>query len=419
MSSFETAAVVLVLTAIFALINRRLIKLPEPIGVMILALGFSMGLIALGGTAPELLTQTCHAVAEFDFSGFLLEIALGFLIFAGAFSTDTRLLVKRRAPVLVLATLGILLSTMIVGGLTWQMLRILSFEIPFLHCLLFGALISPTDPIAVIAILRKVGVSSDMENDIAGESLLNDGVAVVVFLTLFEMAQGEGGGFHLTQVGTLLLREVGGGVVFGTILGFLGAKALGAARQPQLDILLTLAMVAGGYSVAGAWGLSAPLAMVAMGLVLSAKISGLGLGSGEREHMVIFWESLDGVFNAVLFVLLGIVIVGLTHTFQMTYLWAGLMAIPLVLLARVISLVLTVPLTPLRKNRPGATIALLTWGGLRGGISVALALSLAPEMSRELLVFLTYPIVVFSIIVQGLSIGALARKLNLTKTQSA
>ncbi len=203
----------------------------------------------------------------------------------------------------------------------------------------------------------------------------------------------------------------GGGL--GTVLGFLGAKALSVARQPELDILVTFSLVAGGYSLAETFGMSAPLAM---GLVLSARLCGIGLSSGEREHITIFWESLDSIFNAVLFVLLGIVIIGLTHTFQPSFLWAGLLAIPLTLVARVVSPTVTVPLTPLRRNRPGPTIALLTWGGLRGGISVALALSLNPDMHRELFVYMTYIVVVFSIIAQGLSIGILAQRLGLTKT---
>lgn len=417
MTAFETIAIVLVITAILSLVNITSLKLPETIGVMALTLILSLTLISLEKFLPAGLSAACERIANFDFSGFVLHIALGFLIFAGAFSSDTSALAKERIPIFIFATLGIVISTVVVGVLTSLMLNFIGLtDVSFLHCLLFGALISPTDPIAVLAILKKAGVSKELNADITGESLLNDGVAVVVFLTLFQLAEGSespNGGV----IANLLLLEVGGGILFGAALAFLGTFALRITRDPQMDILITLSLVSGGYVAAESLHLSAPLAMVVAGIWLGLSIRKRDGKEEASNHIFIFWESLDFIFNAVLFVLLGVVVVGLSHIFDAKHILAGLFAIGIVLVARIISLALTIPLTPLRNPHPARTLALLSWGGLRGAISVALALSLTADMNRDLFVQMTYVVVVFSVLVQGVSIGTLAKKLKSSNTK--
>jgi len=423
MTVFSVIAVILSLTALLAWMNHRWLRIPESIGVMAMALALSALLLIFGNVWPVAVKTLCHTVNDFDFSYFVLDVALAFLMFAGAFGIDTRLLARERVPVLLFATVGILLSTLLVGGAVFALLQLIGLPTPFLHCLLFGALISPTDPVAVLAILKKSGVEPELNMDVAGESLLNDGVAVVVFLTLYEFAAGMPGESAPSHAGfsgvlTLLSREVLGGVVTGLIIGWLGRRALHGEMPATLDILITLALVVGGYAFAGYLHVSAPLAMVTAGLAMSAGLSKNKSNNSEAiEHVEIFWEALDEIFNAVLFVLLGIVILAIADDFRWAFVAGGALAIPVVLAGRFVSVSLMLPLTKLRcGDSVPATAGLLTWGGLRGGISVALALSLKPELSRELFVYLTYFVVVFSIVVQGLTVGALARRFGFAKT---
>ncbi len=415
MNLFAVISGILCITALLSYLNYRFLRLPATIGVMVMALGVSALAITIGSTWEQSLKAPCRVVEGIDFSSFVLDYALAFLIFAGAFGIDTRMLNRERVPVMVFATFGIVLSTFLVGGLTFMMLGALGIETPFIHCLLFGALISPTDPIAVLAILKQAGVPKNLEADVAGESLLNDGVAVVVFLTIYHLADPSGGETHfgVGAVAGLFAKEVIGGGVLGLLLGWFGHKALRSAMEPTLDIMITLAVVMGGYALAGALHLSGPLAMVAAGLVMSAALSKNKLGAVEQEHVDVFWESIDEILNAILFVMMGLVLLNIAEEFRWDYLWAGLLAIPVVLLSRVISVGFSVGLTKLRCGSPRKTVTLLTWGGLRGGISVALALSLREEgMSRDLIVYMTYIIVIFSVGIQGLTVGRLVRKLG-------
>jgi len=416
METYALVAVILSLTAAFALFNARVLKLPESIGLMATALLASLAFLGFGLLFPAAVVETCHRVAAFDFSSFVLDIALGFLIFAGAFFGDLKAMGNNRWPILLFATVGIVLSTFIVGALSYVLLSTLGLDVPFLHCLLFGALISPTDPIAVLAILKSTAVPRSLQADIAGESLLNDGVAVVVFLTLFQIAGGGGhgeseAGLGALQVVSLFAREVFGGALLGATAGWIATRAIRLARIPSVDILISVATVMGTYALSWKLHVSGPLALVVTGLMLGASIRG-GTGTREeREHLDIFWEAIDHLLNAVLFTLMGFVLLSLADTFRPLYLLAGLATIAIVLLARTTSLALTVPFTKLRCGDIKNSITLLTWGGLRGGISIALALSLADTMSREIIVYLTYIVVAFSIIVQGLTIGRLVKKL--------
>ena len=414
MNLFAVVAGILCFTALLSYLNTKWLRFPDTIGVMVMALGCSAFAIGVGTVWEGSLEAPCRVIEGINFSSFVLDVALAFLIFAGAFGINTQTLNRERVPVLIFATFGIVISTFLVSGLSWLLLGALGLETPFIHCMLFGALISPTDPIAVLAILKQAGVPKDLEADVAGESLLNDGVAVVVFLTIYHMAEPGGGHFGASDVAGLFGKEVIGGTGLGLLLGWFGYRALKSAMNPTLDVMITLAIAMGGYALAGALHFSGPLAMVAAGLVMSASRSKNALGAVEQEHIDVFWESVDEILNAVLFVLVGLVVLSLAVDFQWVFLVAGLLAIPVVLASRVASVWLSVSMTKLRCGSPGKTVALLSWGGLRGGISVALALSLQPEgMSRELIVYMTYIVVLFSVMVQGLSVGALVKRLGL------
>lgn len=418
MEIYTLVAGILCLTAAFSVFNARVLRLPESIGLMLTALLASLAVLLFGWLFPHLVMSFCHRVAAFDFSSFVLNIALGFLIFAGAYGADSQAMSRERWPILLFATLGILISTFLVGGMAWLVLGWLKIEAAFLHCLLFGALISPTDPIAALSILKTTTVRDSLQADIAGESLLNDGVAVVVFLTLFQIAGGgaHGGGPHdaefgIFQVIQLFAREVIGGVGLGLLTGWIVSWLARLTRIPSVNVLVSLAAVMGCYALSWQFQVSGPLALVVAGLILGRKMRS-SADSEQCSNLDMFWESVDNIFNAVLFTLMGLVLLGLSEQFEPSYLLVSLLAVPIVLLARVIAVAAPLPLTKLRCGKPGETIAILVWGGLRGGISIALALSLQPEMSRPLILQMTYVVVLFSILVQGLTIGRLVKRMG-------
>lgn len=413
MNLFNAFTILLVLTALFSVLNKKLIKLPSTIGVMLIALVVSLLTIALSKAYPAVVQPVCQAVAKLDFSALLMEIMLSFLVFAGAFHTNTRVLTREGRPVLLFATLGVLISTFVVGGLMYVLLPFLGFSISFIHCLLFGALISPTDPIAVLAILKAANVPKNLEADIAGESLLNDGVAVVVFLTLFNIAEQGLEQTTALDVAGLFAREAIGGGVWGFLLGWASFYLMKIADDDKIDVMITLAAVTGGYWSSELLHVSGPLAVVVMGLVMSAKSEKDSLGKENTEHVNIFWENIDEVLNAILFLLIGVEVINIFQEVTQGFILAGFIAILVVLLARTISVALPLPLTKLRRQAPLKSLAVLIWGGLRGGISVALALSLKDTMNKDLIVTMTYIVVLFSIIVQGLSIGKLVQRLKL------
>ena len=418
MEIYTLAAFILALSALASVFNARILKLPDTIGLMATGLLASAVFLLFGFAFPSVVTSFCHRVANFDFSFFVLDFALGFLIFAGAFTADSEAMQRDRWPILIFATFGILLSTFLVGGLAYGILQLLGMtSVPFIHCLLFGALISPTDPIAVLAILKDTAVPRDLQADIAGESLLNDGVAVVVFLTLLQIAGGGGehggGESHagVLPVLKLFAQEVLGGALIGAIFGWIGIKLVQIAKVPAVDILISLAMVMGCYALAWKLHVSGPLALVVTGLMFGTALRKPSVDASEREHLDTFWEGIDHILNAVLFTLMGMVLLGLSENFEFRFLMAGLLAVPAVLLARITSVSIPLPFTKLRCGNPKTTIAMLTWGGLRGGISIALALSLSDDLSRELILHMTYVVVAFSILGQGMTISPLVKKL--------
>jgi CPA1 family monovalent cation:H+ antiporter len=406
---FDVIAVLLTLAALFSYFNYRFIKLPATIGVMLIALLLSLLLIVLGRFNIPIDRQAMRILSAVDFNRTLLHGMLSFLLFAGALHVNLGDLASQKRVIGLLATVGLLISTTIVGVVSWWLFSLLGVKIPFIYCLLFGALISPTDPIAVLGILKKAGVAKSLETKITGESLFNDGVAVVVFLVLLGITQG-GQEVGVWDVAKLFLQEAVGGGLLGLLLGWITYRLLSRLDHYQVEILLSLSLVTGGYALAGALHLSGPIAVVVAGLLIGNHGRALAMSERTVQHLDTFWELVDEILNAVLFLLIGLELLVLNFTGR--YLLAGLLMIPMVLVARFVSV--AVPVTVLRKVRTFSphVIKMLTWGGLRGGISVALALSLPAGESRELVLAVTYVVVIFSITVQGLTIGKLVKRSN-------
>ena len=405
MDILNTAAILITLAALFSYLNHRFLKIPTTIGIMLISLLLSLALLALHSLGMTQLEQHAERMVRgIDFYETLMDGMLSFLLFAGALHVNLDDLRQQKWVILLLATAGVLTSTFLVGGLSWLIFNALGIYMPFIYCLVFGALISPTDPIAVLGVLKSVGVKKSLETKIAGESLFNDGIGVVVFLVMVGLASGSEQA-EAGHISLLLLQEAGGGAVFGLLAGGLTFYLLRSINSYQVEVLLTLALVMGGYAVASALHLSGPIAMVVAGLVIGNHGRTLAMSETTIEHLDSFWELVDEILNAVLFVLIGMEI--LLLSFRGEYLLATIAIIPAVLLARFISV--ATPVTLLRRYRSFSprVIEILTWGGLRGGISVALALTLPAGAERDVILFTTYGVVIFSILVQGLTIGRL------------
>jgi len=406
MKLFNILAVLITLSAGFSYINHRFIRLPTTIGLMAIALLVSLGLIALGPLGFGLTEDARLLLNSIDFDETLLHGMLSFLLFAGALHVNLADLARQKYIIGTLATLGVIGSTFIIGFTSLWVLGWLGIELPFIYCLLFGALISPTDPIAVMGILKRAGVPESLETKITGEALFNDGVAVVVFLVMLEIATGTQG-VTAASVAALFLKEAVGGLIFGLLIGAIAYWMLKSVENYQVEILITLALVTGGFALADVLHLSGPIAIVVAGLLIGNHGRMLAMSDEVRDHLDKFWELVDEILNAVLFVLIGLEV--LILTFNQAYILAGIILIPLLLAVRFVSV--GIPVVILKRFRTFSphVIKILTWGGLRGGISVALALSLPAGENREAILAVTYAIVVFSIIVQGLTIGRLVK----------
>lgn len=409
MELYNIAVVLIALAAAFGYINVRFLKLPLTIGLMVVSILFSLGLMAAGLIDDRLFTMEKEFVQSIDFNELLLDGMLSFLLFAGALHIDFQELKAQRWPILLFATVGVLISTFLIGGLTYGLLNILGLSQPFINCLLFGALISPTDPIAVLGILKQAGVPHKLEAKIAGESLFNDGIGVVIFLTIFQIAKSGAGHVDAGEVALLFVEEVGGGIGLGLLLGFIAYHLMRTIDNYEVEVLITLALVTGGYWIASTLHFSGPLAMVVIGLMIShQQFRSSSMSAMTEKHVFQFWELVDVLLNAILFVLIGLEVVILTLDSQ--YLLAGALAIPLTLMARYIALTIPIKLLERRLEFIPNTNLIMTWGGLRGGISIALALALTESMSRDLLLTMTYTVVLFSIVVQGLTVEKLVRR---------
>jgi len=405
---YDIAATCLVVTALLAYLNHRFVGLPTTIGVMVTALGFSLVLVGMdkAGIGHGMRQYEEYLLRSIDFSDILMQGMLSMLLFAGALHVDLSELKAYRWQVGILAVAGTLLSTLVVGCGMWLALQLVELQLPLLYCLLFGALISPTDPIAVMGILKSAGAPPKLELVIAGESLFNDGVGVVIFSLLLGMLA-SGATPTLGQGLELLLHEAGGGLLFGLVLGYVTFRLLKSVDNYQVEVLLTLAAVTGGYALASQLHVSGPLAMVVAGLMIGNHGRALAMSDTTRRYVDMFWELLDEILNAVLFVLIGME--AIVITFSVNVLLAAGIAIAVTLLARLLTVGIPVALLGKAFNLPHGAWQVLTWGGLRGGISVALALSLPAGGERDLVLALTYCVVVFSILCQGLSIGRVVR----------
>ncbi|MCB1950530.1 MAG: sodium:proton antiporter [Rhodocyclaceae bacterium] len=405
---FDLAVIFLVLTAAMAYVNVRFIRLPTTIGVMAIAMGLSLivfGLDQLGISALK--DYEVSLLSSIDFSDVLMQGMLSLLLFAGAMHVDLSELKAYRWQIGALAVFGTLLSTALIGISVWLLLPWAGIDLPLIYCLLFGALISPTDPIAVMGIVKSAGAPKNLELMIAGESLFNDGVGVVVFTVLLAAAT-SGQAPEAAQVGILVAEEVGGGIIFGLLLGFITYHMLKSIDSYAEEVLITLAAVLGGYALATHLHFSGPLAMVVAGLIVGNHGRAMAMSHKTREYLDMFWDLIDAMLNAVLCGLIGLEIVLIEYA-------PGLaLAVPLVivitLLARLTAVGAPVALMHRLFRLPEGAWKVLTWGGLRGGISVALALSLPPGQERDLVLALTYAVVVASIFGQGLTVGAVVRK---------
>lgn len=409
MQLFDISAILLTIAALFSWINAKYIHLPTTIGVMLIALVFSLILISLSYVGVDAHTYASKLLSGIDFNVTLMYGMLSFLLFAGALHVNINDLRQQVWVVMTLATFGLIISTFIVGGAVWFLLNSMGLEIPFIYCLLFGALISPTDPIAVLAILKSTGVPKSLETKISGESLFNDGVAVVIFIIILRLATG-GESVSAGSVISLFFVEAIGGAVLGLVVGYGVYRMLKTINNYQVEVLLTLGLVMGTYSFAHSIHVSGPIAIVIAGLLIGNHGRSLAMSEKTREHIDTFWELMDEILNAVLFLLIGLEILVLTFSGQ--YWLAGLLTIPIVLIARFVSVAIPISVLKLRRKFTPGVIKILTWAGLRGGISVALALSLPASPERNIILALTYTVVLFSILVQGLTIGKLFSSLE-------
>jgi len=409
-SLFDLISILLSLAALFAYFNQRFIGLPNGIGIMLIGLLMSLVLVALNKLGWIATDQIEAVFAQVDFDETVMNGMLSFLLFAGALHVNINRLAAVKDTIAILATIGVVMSSLIVSVVSFYIFQLFEINIPYIYCLVFGVLISPTDPIAVMGILKKVGAPKSIEVKITGESLFNDGIAVVLFIAVLGVATGQSEA-SLSSVGGLFLQEAVGGAIFGIALGYLGYFVLKSIDNYQVEVLITLAMVTGGYALAQKLHLSGPIAIVIAGLMIGNQGRMLAMSDVTRNRLDNFWELVDEILNAVLFLLIGVEI--LLISFLPSYIYSALLIIPLVLVARFISVGLPVTLLRYKNSYSPHAIKILTWGGLRGGISVALVLSLPAVPYREPLIAATYAVVLFSILIQGLTVGkvaALAKK---------
>ena len=409
MSLFNIIAALITLSALFSWFNHRFIRLPTAIGLMLIALLASLALLLPVPGSEGLEQEVRRMLESIAFDEAVLHGMLGFMLFAGALHVKVSDLARHKWAILLLASLGMLISTFLVGTGAWLLFHLVGLQIPLIYCLLFGALISPTDPIAVLSILRQAGAPRSLETKITGESMFNDGAAVVLFLVLANIAVGNEH-MHLGLFLEVFVREALGGLVLGLLSGGLAYLMMRDIDNYQVEVLITLAVASGAYALADHWHVSAPITVVVAGLLVGNLAREGGWSAQTMQYVDRFWELIDEVLNSVLFVLIGLEVMVLTLTGSTIL--AGLLAIPLVLAARALSTGLPIAaLSRFRTYAPGV-VAILTWGGLRGGISVAMALSLPHGEVRDVLVTVTYIVVVFSILVQGLTLAPVIRAIG-------
>jgi monovalent cation:H+ antiporter, CPA1 family len=408
MNILDLIPVAFVMIALFGIINYHLLKLPGTIGMLIIALAASASVSGIDKLVPGMSIGLAvrDAIASIDFHKTLMQGMLSFLLFAGALHVDLAAMMKRKAAIALMASLGVMISTLVIGyGFH------LATGAALITAMVFGALISPTDPVAVMGILKTVKVPPSLETKIAGESLFNDGIGIVVFSVLVSIAfpaSGHGVVVSIPSIALFLAQEALGGAVLGGVAGFLAFLFLKSIDDYVLEIIITLALVTGAYSLATHLHSSGPIAVVIAGLFIGNKGVSCAMSDKTREHLLDFWHLIDEILNALLFTLIGFETLALD--FREDYMIGGLVAVPIMIFARLLSVSVPIKLLSLRQRFTKGAIPVMTWGGLRGGISVALALSLPHGPERDMILSATCVVVIFSIVVQGLSIGWVIRR---------
>jgi len=422
MDLLELTTFLISLAAIFSIINLRILKLPQTIGLMVLAIALSAVVLIGGLVSPNFLFIATSLTQQFDFSDLLINVMLPFLLFAGAISVNVYELLNDKWTILLLASFGVLFSTFAVGtGVYWliqqPLLGLTELGLDYVDCLLFGALIAPTDPIAVLAMVKKMNLSSVTETRIAGESLFNDGIGVVVFLTLLSIKMEGIENVTPQSVGLLFVNEVVGGIILGALMGYLGMKLVKYIENEhvELEVIITLSLVLLAPLISHIFHFSAVLAVVVMGLFLNQNIDSdkqaEGLQRAMGDYVYKFWHLLDETLNAILFILIGLEIIPILQNFAPSYVFIIVMVIVLVVVSRGIGVFLPIKLLSIKKQFEEKTALIITWGGLRGGLSIALALNLPDSIGggKDLILILTYSVVLFTILVQGLTLKKIVK----------
>ncbi len=411
LSAFDAAAILILIAAILGYINHRFVKLPSAIGLTVMGAIASLIIIAISALFPSMgLSQMVERfLSDIDFHRTLMEGMLSVLLFAGALHVDWTDMKQGRWTILALATFGVMLSTALVGYGFYLLSGAFGINIPLIWCLVFGALISPTDPVAVMSILKRAAVPPRLQATVAGESLFNDGVGVVVFSILVSIALGEEA-FSVSHAATEFLQEAVGGALLGLAAGWIAFRAMRSIDDYSVEVLISLAVVMGGYSFAHMIHVSGPVAMAVAGLLIGNVGIAEAMSDTTRDYLIKFWVLIDEILNAVLFLLIGMEVIILAQ--QPALLLFGVLAIPLALAARSISVVSPLALVRRTFRLGGLSVPTLVWGGLRGGISIALALSLPEGPFRNAILAATFAVVLFSVIVQGGTIGWLVKRLS-------
>lgn len=418
MELYYSFSALIVLASIFAYLNYRFLKLPSTIGIMVIAIVVSIFLVMFGeAVLPRTFGHLNNLMNSIDFTEVLMGAMLNFLLFAGGIHININDLKEQFRPVLIFSTAGVVISTFVVGFGMFYLLPFLGIQLPFIYCLVFGALISPTDPVAVLSILKQANVSKSLETKVAGESLFNDGMAVVVFTVVLQLAIGKEVDLGVESIGILLMKEAGGGILLGVVLGWITSRLMREVDDYIISVLVTLSVVMGGYLIARQMHISGPLTMVAAGLFMGNFNVRFKMKSVTQDYLIKFWELIDEILNAVLFLFIGfelLMIKDLKH-----FMVPGVLAIAVVLIARLISIWVPTRFMSLRTRFSPQTIKVLVWGGIRGGVSIALAMSIPKSEYSEIILSITYCVVVFSIIVQGLTIAKVANPKAIAKEEEA
>lgn len=416
MELYYSFSVLIVLASVFAYINHRVLKLPSTIGIMVIAIIVSVTLVVSGDQfLPKTTTNLTELIHSFDFTEVLMGTMLNFLLFAGGIHINIKDLREQFGPVLMFSTVGVIISTFAVAIGVYYLLPYVGISMPFIYCLVFGALISPTDPVAVLSVLKQAKVSNALKTKVAGESLFNDGMAVVVFTVVLQLAIGKEIALNVESIGLLLLKEAGGGLLLGVLLGYSASRAMRVVDDYIISVLITLSVVMGGYLIAHELHISAPLAMVAAGLFMGNFSESFKMKSETQDYLIKFWELIDEIMNAVLFLFIGFELLLIKDLND--YLVAGGICIMIVLAARWIAIFVPTKFMSLRYRFSPQTVKVLVWGGIRGGVSIALALSIPQNEYNKIIISITYCVVVFSIVVQGLTIGKVANPKQIAKEE--